>query len=176
MNRCACLLALALWFPGQALVSAQDKAAPETKPADGVYAVVRDSLKKKDVLPLGKGEVLVDHNHRYVKSKDSEPPRFLVVRSTPDVILDLAGEPKAIKDGAEVVGIELKLRPKAAQALERLTSDRLGKQVAIVLGGKVVTMHKVRSVIKGGEVKITSCVPRAVAYLLEQLKARKATK
>jgi preprotein translocase subunit SecD len=138
---------------------------------DGLYAVLRDSLQEKDVLPLKDGEVLVVHHHRYLKKDDKEPPRFLVVRAAPDVDLDLADEPKAVKEGEEVVRIFLKLQPKAATALERLTTDRLGEQVVIVLGGEVVTMHKIREAIKGGDVQITSCAAGAAKYLLEQLHA-----
>jgi preprotein translocase subunit SecD len=68
--------------------------------------------------------------------------------------------------------IQLKLKPKAAQALEDLTRGHLGRQVAIVIGGEVVTMHKVRTVIKGGDVQITSCAPGAAEYLLKQLQGR----
>jgi preprotein translocase subunit SecD len=172
MNRSAGLLASVLLFGCQAEARPQDKApAPPKKQPAGVYAVQRDGAQEKDVLPLKEGEVLIADHHRYVKQGEKEPPRFLVVRSAPDVTLDLAGEPKAVKEGGEVVRILLKLQPKAAAALERLTTDHLGRQVAIVLGGEVVTVHKVREAIKGGEVQITSCTPGGAEYLLEQLQA-----
>ena len=177
MRRSARLLAALLFIGSNALVWGQDKTPKSAKkPPDGVYAVLRESLQEKDVLPLKGGELLVVHRHRYLKKDDREPPRFLVVRAAPDVALDLTGEPKAVKDGEEVVRISLKLQPKAATALERLTSDRLGKQVAIVLGGEVVTMHKVRGVIKGGDAQITCCAAGAAKYLLEQLNARQQKK
>jgi hypothetical protein len=69
------------------------------KLADGVYAVLRDSDKAKEVLPLKVGESLVVHRHRYLKKGDNEPPRFLVVRSAPSVTLDLAEVPKTAKEG-----------------------------------------------------------------------------
>jgi preprotein translocase subunit SecD len=174
MCRSASLLALAalLIVGSYAPACAQDKAKePSKKLPDGVYAVLREGLKEKDVQPLKEGEVLVVHNHRYLKKDDQEPPRFLVVHAAPEVDLALAGEPKAVKEGAEVVRIMLKLQPQAAAALERLTSDSLGKQITIVVGGDVVTMHKIRDVIKGGEVQITSCAAGAATYLLEQLQA-----
>lgn len=172
MRRSTCLLATFV-IGGCALASAQDKErkSPRKLP-NGVYAVLRDSLKAKDLLPLKDGEVLLVHRHRYLKKDDKEPPRFLAVRSAPDVELALATEPKAVKEGEEVVRILLKLRPSAATALERLTSDRVGRQVTIILGGEVVTMHKIREVIKDGEVQITSCAPGAANYLLNQLQAR----
>lgn len=148
---------------------------PKTVP-DGVYAVLRDGPNEKDLLPLQDGEAIVADRHRYLKTDDQEPPRFLVVRAAPDVELDLAEAPKAIKEGDEVVGVLLKLRPKAATALERLTSDQRGKQIAIVLDGEVVTAHKVRDVIKGGEVQITSCAASAAKYLLEKLQAHQEAK
>jgi len=177
MRRSACLLAAFLLVGGRTPASVQDKTADSAKKLpDGVYAVLRDSDKEKDVLPLKDGEVLVVNRHRYLKKDDKEPPRYLVVRSAPDVELDLDGEPKGVKEGDDVVRILLKLRPKAAKALERLTSDRVGRQITIVVGGEVVTVHKVREAIKGGEVQITSCAAGAAKYLLEQLQARQQKK
>jgi preprotein translocase subunit SecD len=177
MSRSACALAAVLIVGSQTPAWPQDKGpASGRKPPDGVYAVQRDGPREKDVLPLKDGEVLLVDRHRYVKQDANEPPRFLVVRSAPEVALDLAGEPKAVEEAGEVVRILLKLRPKAAAALERLTRDHRGRQVAIVVGGEVVTVHKVRDVIKGGDVQITSCAPGAAGYLLKQLQARQRSK
>src|SRR5262249_31360995 len=165
------LLAATLLLAGPAVTQAASP--PPRKLPDGVYAVRRDALEKDGVLPLARGEALLVHAHRYQAKAGGLPPRFVVVGTAPDVALDLDGAPKAIEDGGEVVGILLKLRPKAAAALERLTGQRRGGSVAVVIGGEVVTMHKVREAIKGGEVKITSCAPRAAAYLLEQLQSRR---
>jgi hypothetical protein len=177
MRRSVCLLAALLFTGSNAPAWAQDKTpvSPKKLP-DGVYAVLRDSLEEKDVLPLKDGEVLVVHRHRYLTKVDKEPPRFLVVRPAPDVDLALVSAPKAVKEGEEVVRLLLKLQPKAATALERLTSGRLGRQITIILGGEVVTMHKIREVIKGGEVQITSCAAGAANYLLEQLQAHQRNK
>ena len=170
MSRCAPFLGILLQLGSIVAVWSQDKApASAKKLPDGIYAVQRDSPKEKDVLPLKDGEVLVVDHHRYLKNNETEPPRFVVVHSSPEVGLDLAGEPKAVKEDGEVLRIFLKLQPKAATALERLTRAHLGRQVAILLGGEVVTMHKVRTVIKGGDVQITSCAPGAAGHLLMQL-------
>jgi preprotein translocase subunit SecD len=177
MRRSACVLA-ALFFVGSyAPAWPQDKTPePPKKVPDGIYAVLRENLKEKDVLPLKEGEVLLVHHFRYLKKDEKEPPRFLVVHSAPDIVLDLVGEPKAVKEGTEVVRIFLKLQPKEATALERLTRDRLGRQVTLVVGGEVVTMHKIREVIKGGDVQITSCAAGAANYLLERLQAQQKKK
>src|SRR5262245_53124708 len=104
MLRTTCLLAVLLLAgcqPAQGPRPARP-AATDTPP-DGVYAVLRDSLQEKEMLPLADGETLVVHRHRYLKTDENEPPRYVVVRSTPDVTLDLAREPEAVKEGDEVV-------------------------------------------------------------------------
>jgi preprotein translocase subunit SecD len=173
MGRSACILA-ALVVAGNCAPASvgPDKtpATPRKLPA-GVYALLRASLNEKKMLPLKEGEVLVVHHHRFLKKSDTEPPEFLVVRSAPDVDLDLVGKPKAVKEGEEVVRIFLKLQPKAAAALERLTSERLGKRVAIILKGEVITTHRIRAVIKGGDIQISACIAGAANYLLEQLQS-----
>src|SRR5690348_15827790 len=157
MCRSAYVLAALIFGSSYVPASAQDKTpAPPKKPPAGVYVVLRENRSEKEVLPLKDGEALVVNHHRYVKKDDREPPQFVVVRSTPDVALDLAEEPKAVKEDGEVVRIFLKLKPKAATALERVTTDARDKQLAIVLDGEVVTSHKIRQAIKGGEVQITS--------------------
>src|SRR5437879_5778307 len=99
MSRCACLLATVVVLVSQGTGWCQDKppAAGKKVPA-GVYAVQRDSVKKKDLLPLKDGEVLVVNRYRYEKKGDDQPPRYVVVRSVPEVALDLASEPKAVKE------------------------------------------------------------------------------
>jgi preprotein translocase subunit SecD len=177
MRRSVCLLTALFFIGSYALAGPHDKAPqPSKKVPDGVYAVLRESLKEKEVLPLKEGEVLMVHQARYLKKEEKEPPRYLVVHAAPEVVFDLAGKPKAVKEGKEVVGISLKLQPKAAAALERLTRDHLGKQLAIVLGGEVVTMHKVREVIKNGDAQISCCAAGSANYLLEQLEAHQNKK
>jgi preprotein translocase subunit SecD len=171
MNQPTRLLAVVLCLAGGTAACPQDRtAASDPKVPDGVYAVYRDGLKEKDVLPLKDGEVLLVHRHRYARKDAQEPPRFLVVRSAPQVKLDLVGKPMAVKEGDEVVRILLKLQPEAATALEKLTRAHLGRQLAVVVGGEVATTHTVRTVIKGGDVQISSCATGAAGYLLEQLK------
>jgi preprotein translocase subunit SecD len=177
MNRRAYQLTTAVLLCSSAAAwpGAEQPAPGQTVP-DGVYAVLRDSDHEQDVKPLKPEERLVVNRYRYLKSDAKDPPRYLVVRTSPDVALDLASAPKADKDGDEVVRIQLKLRPVAAAALEKLTRDHIGKQVAIVLASEVVTVHKIRETIPNGDVQITSCSPGGAKYLLKRLEARQVSK
>jgi preprotein translocase subunit SecD len=170
MSRFACFVATVVIVGNCVSAHAQEKMpAPTKKLPDGVYAVLVESTAEKDLLPLKEGQVLAVDRQLYAKKDDKQPPRYLVVRSAPDVELDLAAEPKAVTEGADVVRILLKLQPKAAVALERLTTASVGKQVAIILGGEVVSVHKIRDVIKNGEVQISCCAPGSAKFLFEQL-------
>jgi hypothetical protein len=168
MSRSRRLFAIVLSLAGAAAGWAAD-AKPAPRPADGVYLVRRQGPGSKELLPLKEGEVLLVDHHRFLKNEEKEPPRYLVVRSAPDVSLDLAAAPEAVKEDGEVVRILLKLKPKPAAAPEKVTKAHRGGQVAIVVGGDVVTVHKVRAVISGGAVQISNCAPGAAGYLLKQL-------
>jgi preprotein translocase subunit SecD len=173
MRRSNPVLAALLIFGSLQQATSQDKKPePGTKLASGVYAVLRDGAAEKDVLPLKDGEALAVNRYRFLKPEDTQPPRYLVVHTKPDVELLISGEPKAEKDGDEVSRILLKLEPKAATALEKLTADHIDRPIAVVIGGEVVTTHKVRTAIKSGEVQITCCAPGAAKFLLEQLESQ----
>ena len=85
MSRPACLLTAWFFLIGQAAVWSEEAPPSRKKLPDGVYAVQRDSLKEKELLPLKAGEVLVVDHHRYVKKDENEPPRFVVVHAAPEV-------------------------------------------------------------------------------------------
>ena len=171
MTRTMCILLLAVLVTSNAAVRPQDKPqVSDKKVPNGAYRVLRDGPSEKDVAPLNNGETIVVDRQRYAKEDETDPPRFLVVHTTPEVDLDLAREPMLLREGADV-RILLKLRPKAAEALERVTREHPDGRLTIVLGGEVITTHKIRSVIKDGDVQITSCTPGAVDFLLEQLQA-----
>ena len=172
MIRTASIFALLALATCNLALRSQDKPRAGAKQVpDGVYRVLRDGPSEKDVLPLKDGEAIVVDHHRYVKGNENEPLHYVVVRSAPDVLLDLAREPMAAGEGADL-RILLQLRPKAAEALEQVTREYPDGQLTIVLGGEVVTTHKIRSVIKDGAVQITSCTAGAADYLLAQLRTR----
>jgi hypothetical protein len=95
MNQAACLFG-AFALLGNIVVAWPQQAAPKTekRSAEGVYVVRRSALNEAEVLPLKDGETLLVHRHRYLKTSDKEPPRFLVVPSAPAVSPRLDGGAK----------------------------------------------------------------------------------
>jgi hypothetical protein len=175
MARTSCrrllLVGLLAALPASALLGQPPAQPPPDRPLpNGVYLVLRRAAKEKDVLPAKAGEAVVPHRHRYLKKGGDQPTEYLALHRTPDVPLKLAAKPEGVKDDAGNLRIELQLARNGAEKLERLTRDNLGKEVAILVGGEVVTTHKVRSAITGGKAQITCCGDDgACAYLLKQL-------
>src|SRR5436309_10048424 len=131
MKRSVCLFAVILVVGVNASLWSQDKTPAVRKAPDGLYAVLREALKEKDLLPLKDGEMLLVRRDPNPKKDEAEPPRFLVVRKAPNVTLELAEAPKSVKEDKTIVRIFLKLEPKGATALEKLTREHEGKPIAI---------------------------------------------
>jgi preprotein translocase subunit SecD len=149
--------------------SAQDGDPPAKKLASGIYKVLREGADEKAVKPTKDDETVAVNNHRYLKKDAKEAPVYLIVHKQPDVPLVLAEEPEVVKD-EKGLQIRLQLHADHAKALEQLTRDNKGGQVAVIIGGEVVTVHRIRDTITGGAVQVTNCNEEAGAYLVKQLK------
>jgi len=95
----------------------------------------------------------------------------LLVGSQPDVPLDLAKPAVSGKTDDGKTFVRLSLAPEAAERLETFTANQVGKgsSVAIIIGGRVVTRHKVRAKIEGGKLQISCCAENACEFLLKNL-------
>jgi preprotein translocase subunit SecD len=153
--------------------STQDPQAK--KLSSGIYKVIREGTDEKAVKPTKDDETVAVNKHRYLKEDAKEPPVYLVIHKQPDVPLVLAEEPDVVKD-EKGLQIRLKLHADHAKAMEQLTRDNKGGSVAVIIGGEVVTVHKIRDTITGGAVQITNCNEEAGAYLVKQLKELSAKK
>jgi preprotein translocase subunit SecD len=104
-----------------------------------------------------------------VESDDGPP---LTLRESPSVPLLLEGEPTTAPDGRGRSLLSVTLTPPAAAALASFTREHLGGRVAIVLGGRIVSAHQIRSVITGGAMQISRCFDDRCQILRSRLLAR----
>ena len=65
--------------------------------------------------------------------------------------------------------MRLELSLDAAGKLEKLTREHLGGRVAFVIDGEPVTLHKIRSVITGGQFRLSRCTDTACRYIYGRL-------
>ena len=81
----------------------------------------------------------------------------------------LEGKPDAERDSTGRTLLSVTLARDQVQPLERFTTTHLGGKVAILLGGEVITVHKVRSIIHEGKLQITRCTDDGCSVLLSRL-------
>ena len=82
--------------------------------------------------------------------------------------LVLAGKPEIHRD-PRGSSLTIQLTPEAAKRLEDFTQSHLNRQIAVVIGDKIVATPTVRSAIKDGKAKIGPCDDESCQPLLGEL-------
>jgi preprotein translocase subunit SecD len=144
----------------------QDNPRP---PQDGVYAVVREAPTAAQARVQGVGHAVLLYDRKYSDSDQHEPPKYVDIDTSSFVPLILAGPPQMKKDDRGWALLNVTLAREHVKTLETFTRTHLGGRVAIVLDGEIVTMHKVRTGIEGGQVQITRCRDNACQILRAKL-------
>jgi preprotein translocase subunit SecD len=148
---------------------AQARQSGTKKVVNGMFAVLAEGATLEEVTKQsGKGRILL-YDGKYVDSSQIASPHFVAVDTTLYVPLVLEGSPDAKKDGRGHTMLSVSLSKQYVGRLSDFTRKHLGGRVAIVLGGEVITMHTVRSVIEGGKLQITRCYDDACDVLLSKL-------
>jgi len=121
-------------------------------PPDGVYEVLAVE-REAGALPAADAEsrVLL-HDRRYVRGGADLPPDHVLLRLPGFAPLELAQPPEhGETDGRPA--LLLTLTPSAGQALTDLTTR--ARHAAVVIGGQVVTVHRIRTPIEGGTLQVS---------------------
>ncbi len=155
---------------GHALADPPDGGRSAVRLPDGIYRLLRQGRTVQEVSPLAPGEVAVPDREPYRREGSGDVVRYLVVHRMPDVPLALKEKPRTAKDDGGRVRIYLTLRRDAAEKLAHITRTSAGARLAILVGGHVVTVHKVRSPILDGKVQISGCAENSTEYLIGQLR------
>jgi preprotein translocase subunit SecD len=143
---------LRAYFMLAALALASCSHAPERRLERGVYEVI-SVVEEPGALPLaGPGERWFPYAPSAV---DDGPRRHFLLREDGAVPLELAQDPVCSEDEQGRKQIALTLTPEAGSALADLTRRLVGGQVAVVIGGEVISSHKVRQPILGNAVVIS---------------------
>jgi hypothetical protein len=109
------------------------------------------------------------YDRKYSESDKNQPPKYVALDTSFFVPLVLAGPPDARKDDRGWTLLSVTLAREQVKSLENFTRAHLGGTVATVVGGEIVTMHKVRTVIQDGRAQITRCQDDACQVLLVKL-------
>ncbi len=136
---------------------------------NGLYAVIREASTPDSARLEGPGHTVAVYDRKYTDADLTTPPAYLALDTTTYVPLILSGPPDARKDGRGWTMLSVTLSREQVKPLEDFTRAHLGGRVAILLDGEVVSMHKVRAVVEGGQLQITRCGDNACDVLLAKL-------
>lgn len=137
--------------------------------ANGVYAVLREGLTRSEVQTEKRPRVVLVYDRKYSDADKDRPPKYVALDTSSFVPLVLAGHPDAQRDGRGWTLLNITLARQHVKTLEDFTRAHLDGMIAIVIDGEIITMHKVRTVIKDGKAQITRCSDDACRTLVLKL-------
>jgi hypothetical protein len=169
------LLLLACACAGCASTRGSDPAAAATGNAspplpNGIYAVLAET--STPTLAPGEGVspvVLAYDRSKYGLAPATEPLTYVTVDRSGFVPLILTGTPEMLKDDNGRSMLRISLAHEQAKALEDFTRAHLGGRIATILDGEIITLHKIRGVIVGGEIQMTRCTDDACVIVRAKL-------
>lgn len=135
---------------------------------DAFYLVHRSNTKTSEILPLASNEKIITFNQEFLDGTDQKPT-YVVVNVEEYVPLNIIEMPKAFRQDNGKSSLNLSLNESSKDDLAKFTKDHLYKTVAIVVGQKALTKHKIKSVIDGGKVQISRCTDDACEMLYVEL-------
>jgi hypothetical protein len=117
----------------------------------------------------GRAHVVLPYDDRYSEPSERGPRTYVAIDTTSWVPLILEGLPEARPDGSGRTLLGVTLQERYVKPLEDFTTRHLGGRVAILLDGEIVTMHKIRAIIREGKIQITRCDDNACEVLFTKL-------
>ena len=149
-------------------VSSRLAASSGTLP-DGLYLVLREADNQEKLKPTTRTEHVIIYDYHFLEPAQRGTPSYLTVSAEAFIPIALSGEPIKEKDSRGRPKLLLQLAKNQVVPLEEFTRKNCGRSVAILIGGQVVTMHKIREPITGGRMQITRCTDNGCDVLYSKL-------
>lgn len=158
----------------ESALTAEDKNdKPASQLKDGFYLIIKEA-ETRDALPsLSEKETVLINDYEFLDPSEREKPSFIVVSSESFVPFIFSNAPAKDRDEKGRTKLLLELADDQVKHLEQFTETNNGKSVAIVVGGKVVTTHKIREPIREGKLQITRCSDFGCDVLFTQLQQKR---
>lgn len=141
---------------------------------DGLYRVIRLAGEGKLVGQLSRGERLLVNDFHFLEPAERQGKEYVVLQVEPFIPFMLAESPTKDKDSQGKPKLFLQLDEVQIKPLEEFTRQNTGQKVAIVIGGEIVTVHKVREAITGGRIQITRCTDNGCQAIYTEIAKKQA--
>lgn len=159
------LIALVLMLASSRLASGSPRLA------NGFYGILADETDRGRVPAPAKRQVVIAYDPKVIDPATKDPIRHLLLPARPDVPMSLVGAPKKEPSGRGNSQLLIQLDPKHTKKLEEFTRRfAMKRNVAVVVGGEVISTHKIREAITGGRIQITRCGDNACEVIYTKLK------
>lgn len=136
---------------------------------NGIYAVLNEADDPDSARVPGRNQIVLPYDRKYIAAGAEEPLTYVAIDTTSWVPLILGKPPEAERGGTGRALISVTLADAYAEELERFTARHLDGPAAILLEGEVVSVHKIRAVIREGRLQITRCDEKDCELLLSRL-------
>ena len=126
--------------------------APPDRLENGVYEILAVEPDARALPAPGPETRVMVHDHQYVQGGAELPPDHVLLRVPGHAPLDLGRPPTQGESNGRAV-LLLQLEPVAGEALAKLTAR--AEWAAVVVGGRIVTVHRIRVPIEGGGLQVS---------------------
>jgi preprotein translocase subunit SecD len=123
---------------------------------NGFYLILEEQTVPEKFEKSADDEVIVTYTLEHL-GVNGQPARHFRIKNKPNVAFSLDAKPEV---GDKIEGkttLNVVLGEGNAKEFQQFTADNIDRGVAIIIGGKVVTAHKIRTEIVGGKIQITRC-------------------
>ena len=120
--------------------------------ADGVYEVLAADDDPSALPSGGAGTRVLVFDRQFIDGGSALPPEHVLLRIEGHAPLDLTAPPTTSEANGRPV-LLLTLDAEAGRSLEALTSR--AERAAVVVGGTIVTVHRIRTPIEGGRLQVS---------------------
>ena len=155
---------------GKTSAEATEKESVKTEEIELNNAIYLLKNEFKDSADFDGDGYLIPYAHDFLDSTSEEEIYFLSIDPNEFVELDLSEKPEGVVQEDERINLLLSLSGVAQDQMADFTEKHVGKHIAIVIGGKAYTKHKIKQKITAGKLQITRCTDNACEHLLVELK------
>ena len=137
---------------------------------DGIYLI--EKRVEKNISKSNNSLFVLKNDPKFLKQKDGTI--FFALLKNPFVPISLQSKADKGIDDKGRPKLLLSLETEQVKPLERLTGQNIGKDIAIVIDGKVVSAHQIKQTIKDGRFQITRCHDNGCEALYIELSKKKS--
>lgn len=151
--------------------SSSSAPASTTKLSDGLYLVLRQADSATKVEPASQSEHALIYDYHFLEPAEREKANYLILSTEAFIPFVLSSAPTMDQDSHGKPKLMLQLAQKQVVPLAEFTRKNLGKTVAILVDGQVVSAHKIKEPIVGGRLQISWCTRNGCHVLMSKLQS-----